>query len=206
MVVLWAAAERAAGEPLTGLLERRVWRPLQMRSTGFNPGGEACDRCSPSWKRADGTPVRGVVHDPTARRLGGVTGNAGLFSTAADLARFAAMMASGGELEGTRILREETIRTFTARQAGAGNRALGWETPPATGGSAGAQFSRRAFGHTGYTGTSMWIDPERGTWTVLLANRTFDPQAPNRIQALRRAVNDRVAEAAELADVAALAE
>ena len=206
MVVLWAAAERAAGEPLDGLLQRRVWDPLQMRSTGFNPGGEACDRCSPSWKRPDGTPVRGVVHDPTARRLGGVTGNAGLFSTAADLARFAAMMASGGELEGTRILREETIRTFTARQPGAGNRALGWETPQATGGSAGAQFSRRAFGHTGYTGTSMWIDPERGTWTVLLANRTFDPQAPNRIQALRRAVNDRVAEAAELADVAALAE
>jgi serine-type D-Ala-D-Ala carboxypeptidase len=206
MVVLWAAAERAAGEPLAALLERRVWQPLQMRSTGFNPGGEACDRCSPSWKRDDGTPVRGVVHDPTARRLGGVAGNAGLFSTAADLARFAAMMASGGELEGTRILREETIRTFTARQPRAGNRALGWETPPATGGSAGAQLSRRAFGHTGFTGTSMWIDPERGTWTVLLANRTFDPQAPNRIQALRRAVNDRVAEAAELADVAALAE
>ncbi len=177
-----------------------------MVSTGYEPGGEACDRCSPSWKRTDGTPVRGVVHDPTARRLGGIAGNAGLFSTAADLARFAGMMSSGGELEGVRIFREETIRAFTARQPGAENRALGWETPKATGGSSGREFSRRAFGHTGFTGTSMWVDPERGTWTVLLANRTFDPQAPNRIQALRRAVNDRVAQAAELADVAGMGE
>jgi serine-type D-Ala-D-Ala carboxypeptidase len=205
-VVLWAAVERAAGEPLEELLQRRVFGPLQMTSTRFRPGGEACDRCSPSWRSPDGTPVRGVVHDPTARRLGGVAGNAGLFSTAADLARFAAMLASGGELEGARVLQEGTIRTFTARQSGAENRALGWETPMPSGGSAGALFSRRAFGHTGYTGTSMWIDPERGTWTVLLANRTFDPQAPNRIQALRRAVNDRVAQAAELADVAGMGE
>lgn len=199
-VVLWEAAERAAGEPLEGLLQRRVYAPLAMRSTRFNPGGEACDRCSPSYRKADGTPVRGKVHDPTARKLGGVAGNAGLFSTAADLARFSAMLASGGELEGVRVFREETIRQFTARQAGAGNRALGWETPKARGGSAGTEVSRKAFGHTGFTGTSLWVDPERGTWTVLLTNRTFDPQASNRIQALRRAVNDRVAEAAALAD------
>jgi serine-type D-Ala-D-Ala carboxypeptidase len=191
------------------------WRPCWSAASGSRcrcappgstPAARRATAARPRGSVTTARPVRGVVHDPTARRLGGVAGNAGLFSTAADLARFAAMMASGGELEGTRILREETIRTFTARQPRAGNRALGWETPPATGGSAGAQLSRRAFGHTGFTGTSMWIDPERGTWTVLLANRTFDPQAPNRIQALRRAVNDRVAEAAELADVAALAE
>jgi len=200
-VALYAAAERAAGEPLDGMLERRVFGPLGMISTGYLPGGEACDRCSPSYRKDDGTPVRGKVHDPIARKLGGVAGNAGLFSTAADLARFAAMLAEGGELEGVRIFREETIRQFTAKQPGAGNRALGWETPKQSGGSSGGQVSRKAFGHTGYTGTSLWIDPERGTWTVLLANRTFDPHASNRIQALRRAVNDRVAEAAELADV-----
>jgi len=199
-VVLWAAAERAAGEPLDALLQRRVYRPLGMVATRFNPGGEACDRCSPSFRKDDGTPVRGKVHDPTARKLGGVAGNAGLFSTAADLARFAAMLASNGTLEGVTVLKEETIRQFTARQPKAENRALGWETPKASGGSAGAQVSRKAFGHTGFTGTSLWVDPERGTWTVLLANRTFDPHASNRIQALRRAVNDRVAEAAELAD------
>jgi CubicO group peptidase (beta-lactamase class C family) len=199
-VVLYAAAEHAAGEPLPQLLQRRVWRPLGMVSTGYNPGGEACDRCSPSYKRDDGTPVRGKVHDPIARKLGGVAGNAGLFSTAADLARFAAMLASGGSLEGVPVFRTETIRQFTAKQPNAGNRALGWETPKSSGGSSGSEVSRRAFGHTGFTGTSMWIDPEAGTWTVLLANRTFDPHASNRIQALRRAVNDRVAQAAALAD------
>lgn len=200
-VVLYAAAQKAAGEPLDEMLERRLFKPLGMISTGYLPGGEACDRCSPSYRKDDGTPVRGKVHDPTARKLGGVAGNAGLFSTAADLARFAAMLAEGGQLQGVRIFREETIRKFTARQQDAGNRALGWETPKQNGGSSGGQVSRKAFGHTGYTGTSMWIDPERGTWTVLLANRTFDPHASNRIQALRRAVNDRIAEAAELADV-----
>ncbi|HEU4885437.1 MAG TPA: serine hydrolase, partial [Longimicrobium sp.] len=122
-------------------------------------------------------------------------------STAADLARFAAMLAQGGTLDGVPIFREETIRQFTVRQADAGNRALGWETPKQSGGSAGGEVSRKAFGHTGFTGTSLWVDPESKTWTVLLTNRTFDPHASNRIQALRRAVNDRVAEAAELADV-----
>lgn len=199
-VVLWEAARRAARQDLEQMLQARVFGPLGMKSTRYNPGGEACDRCSPSFTNDAGKPVRGKVHDPTARKLGGVAGNAGLFSTAADLARFAAMLANGGELEGMRVLDESTIRQFTARQPNAGNRALGWETPKASGGSSGSQVSRKAFGHTGFTGTSLWVDPERGTWTVLLANRTFDPHASNRIQALRRAVNDRVAEAAALAD------
>jgi CubicO group peptidase (beta-lactamase class C family) len=200
-VVLFAAAERVAGEPVDELLQRRVFTPLGMISTGYLPGGEACDRCSPSYRKDDGTPVRGKVHDPTARKLGGVAGNAGLFSTAADLARFAAMLAEGGTLDNVHVFDEQTIRQFTERQADAGNRALGWETPRQSGGSAGRQVSRKAFGHTGFTGTSLWVDPESRTWTVLLTNRTFDPHASNRIQALRRAVNDRVAEAAELADV-----
>jgi CubicO group peptidase (beta-lactamase class C family) len=200
-VVLYAAAQRVAGEPLDQMLERRLFQPLGMISTGYNPGGESCDRCSPSYRRDDGTPVRGKVHDPTARKLGGVAGNAGLFSTAADLARFAAMLAEGGELDGVRIFDAQTILQFTAKQPDAGNRALGWETPKESGGSSGREVSRKAFGHTGFTGTSLWVDPESKMWTVLLTNRTFDPHASNRIQALRRAVNDRVAEAAELADV-----
>jgi CubicO group peptidase (beta-lactamase class C family) len=196
-VVLWAAAEQAAGEPLAELLARRVYAPLGMRSTGFNPG-EGCERCSPTWRRG-GAPVRGIVHDPIARKLGGVAGNAGLFSTAADLSRFAAMLANGGELQGVRVLEEETIRDFATRQPGAGERALGWETPKANGtGAAGKSLSRRAFGHTGFTGTSLWVDPERRTWTVLLTNRTYDPRTSSRIQQLRRAVHAYVTEAADL--------
>jgi serine-type D-Ala-D-Ala carboxypeptidase len=195
-VVLWAAAEAANGGPLYRLLDERVFGPLEMRSTTFLPGSW-CDRCAPTEQRKDGTDFRGVVHDPTARRLGGITGNAGLFSTVHDLTRFASMLASGGELDGHRILKSETIRTFTTRQAGAGTRALGWDTPSRGGtGAAGVQISSAAFGHTGFTGTSLWIDPERGTWVILLANRTYQPRAPNKIQAVRRAVHDWVAVAA----------
>jgi CubicO group peptidase (beta-lactamase class C family) len=195
-VVLYAAAERAAGEPLYRLLDRRVFGPLGMQSTAYAYGA-GCQRCAGT-SRSLGEGYRGRVHDPIARRLGGVAGNAGLFSTVHDLARFAAMMANGGELEGVRVLRPSTVRTFTMRQPGSGTRALGWDTPgrPDTG-MTGRRASAGSFGHTGYTGTSLWIDPERGTWVVLLANRTYDSEENNRMQALRRTLHDRVAEATE---------
>jgi CubicO group peptidase (beta-lactamase class C family) len=196
-IVLAAAAEQAAGEPLYRLLDRRVFGPLGMKSTTFLPG-EWCSRCAPTDQRRDGTLHRGVVHDPLAQQLGGIAGHAGLFSTVHDLARFAAMLARGGELDGVRVLNEETLRLFTARQPGAGTRALGWNTPdPRGNGAAGLGISPRAFGHTGFTGTSLWVDPDRGTWTVLLSNRTFEPRGPNRMQSLRRSVNDLVASAVE---------
>lgn len=196
-VILWAAAERAAGEPLRDLLQRRVFQPLRMRSTRFLPGA-ADENCAPTGQRPDGTPLRGLVHDPISRKLGGVAGNAGLFSTVHDLARFAAMLAGDGELDGVRVLRAGTVQRFTQRQPGAGTRALGWDTRAANGrGAAGESMSPRAFGHTGFTGTSLWVDPDRGTWTVLLTNRTYRPRADNRIQALRRSVHNHVAAAAE---------
>jgi CubicO group peptidase (beta-lactamase class C family) len=191
-VILFAAAERAAGEPLYRLLDRRVFHPLGMLSTTY-VAGEGCIRCAGT-SRTRGDAYRGKVHDPISRRLGGLSGNAGLFSTAHDLARFAAMMANGGELHGERIFERGTVRMFTQRQPGTGTRALGWDTPGAPGtGAAGARVSDRSFGHTGFTGTSIWIDPERGTWVVLLANRTYE-EGPNRMQALRRTLHDRVAD------------
>ncbi len=195
-VVLWAAAEAAHGSPLYRLLDERVFGPLDMRSTTFLPG-RWCERCAPTEQRKDGVEFRGVVHDPTARQLGGIAGNAGLFSTVHDLSRFAAMLSMGGELDGVRVMNRETIERFTRRQSGAGSRALGWDTPGAgSGGAAGMQISASAFGHTGFTGTSLWVDPARGTWVVLLSNRTFEPRAPNRIQAVRRSIHDLVAAAA----------
>ncbi len=182
MVVLFAAAERAAGEPLPDMLRRRVWEPLGMTSTGFSPGG-GCDLCAPTSRK--GLSFRGMVHDPIARRLGGVAGNAGLFSTAHDLGRFAAMLANGGELEGVRVLRAETVRAFTHRQPGARTRALGWDT------------RGTAFWHTGFTGTSLWVDPDRGVWAVLLTNRTYGSSRRNPLPALRRVVHNWVEDAAE---------
>lgn len=194
-IVLWAAAEAAAGERLEDLLQRRVFGPLDMRSTGFRPG-ELCFRCAPTAPREG---YRGIVHDPLARRLDGIAGNAGLFSTAHDLGRFAAMLASGGELDGVRVFSQATIDLFTQRQPGADTRALGWDTPDEWGrGAGGLRISPNAFGHTGFTGTSLWVDPVRGTWAVLLANRTYDPVGPNRMQSLRRELNDHVASAIDL--------
>jgi CubicO group peptidase (beta-lactamase class C family) len=202
-VVLWAAAERAAGEPLHRLLDRRVFGPLEMRLTTFLPGS-SCVSCVPTERRKDGTVIRGRVHDPTAYRLGGIAGNAGLFSTAHDLARFAAMMANGGQLDGVRVLKRSTIEQFTRRQPGAGTRALGWDTPARTGtGAAGLRISPRAYGHTGFTGTSLWIDPDRGTWTVLLSNRTYAPKASNQIQSVRRSVHDWVSTSYDVGPVVA---
>ncbi|HET8656910.1 MAG TPA: serine hydrolase domain-containing protein, partial [Longimicrobiaceae bacterium] len=196
-VVLFAAAQRAAGEPLPELLRRRVWAPLGMNSTMYAPGPD-CTRCAPTLTRSDGSFYRGEVHDPIAHALGGVAGNAGLFSTAHDLARFAEMLAGGGELDGVRVLQRATVQKFTHRQPGAGTRALGWDTPDPRGyGAAGLKISPNAFGHTGYTGTSLWVDPDRNTWTVLLANRTFAPRASNEIQSVRRRVHGWVADAAD---------
>jgi CubicO group peptidase (beta-lactamase class C family) len=150
-----------------------------------------CRDCAPT-----AATIHGRVHDPIARRLDGVAGNAGLFATASDIGRFAAVLANGCELEGVRILKEETVNMFTARQPNAGSRALGWDARIAAApvGSAG---SHRAVVHTGFTGTSIWIDPARGTWEVLLTNRTDTPRTPNRIQSVCRSVNERLAEAAD---------
>lgn len=195
-ILLWVAAEKAAGEPLPELLERRVYRPLGMNSTGFRHE-KPCPHCAPTSPLHDASPAR--LHDPVGRRLGGVAGHAGLFSTGDDLARFAMMFANGGELDGVRVFRPETVHEFTSRQPHAGTRALGWDTPNATRtSSAGTRMSMRAFGHTGHTGGSMWIDPESGVWAVLLSNRTYNPRTgESGIQGVRRAVNDLAAEAAD---------
>lgn len=194
-IVLWAAAQAAHGGSLPELLRERVYEPLEMWSTGFTPG-ESCWQCAPTEDRPG---FRGTVHDPLARRLGGIAGHAGLFSTVHDLSRFAAMLVNGGELDGVRVLQKGTIDLFTMRQPGAETRALGWDTPSEEGeGAGGLRISRSAFGHTGFTGTSLWVDPERGTWTVLLSNRTYRPNGPSRMQALRRELNDLVATSIDL--------
>src|SRR5690606_15073078 len=102
--------------------------------------------------------------------LGGVAGHAGLFSSARDLSIFAHMMLSGGEYGGVRILNENTIARWTARRNPRSSRAIGWDTP-SPGASSGRFFSPRSFGHTGFTGTSIWMDPERGVFVILLTNR-----------------------------------
>ena len=149
-----------------------------------------------------GHPVAGVVNDQNAARLGGVAGHAGLFASAGDVARFAQFMLGEGALSGgPRLLRAETVRTFTTvavkARRGASARTLGWEALP-TGedvSSAGTLFGPRSYGHTGWTGTSLWIDPERNLFVVLLTNRAYAPRARRPFTVLKD-VRGRVADAA----------
>ena len=140
----------------------------------------------------------GEVHDESAARLGGVSGNAGLFSNALDLSRFAALLLNGGAWDTLQLIRAETVAEFTARQnlpAGS-TRALGWDAPSDSGySSAGSKLSRRAFGHTGFTGTSMWMDPERDLFIILLTNRVNPTRANSAILRVRSQVADLVVDA-----------
>jgi CubicO group peptidase (beta-lactamase class C family) len=135
-----------------------------------------------------------VVHDGNAYRLGGVAGHAGLFSTAWDLSVYAQTLLNGGAYGTRRVLQNGTVAAWTRRQPNAGTRALGWDTP-APRSSAGSYFSERAYGHTGFTGTSLWIDPARDLFVVLLTNRTYSEGSQARILQVRARVADLAARA-----------
>ena len=136
--------------------------------------------------------VHGVVHDENAFAMGGVAGHAGLFSSARDLAAFGGMMLSGGATAGGRLFGARTMATFTRRYDDSASRALGWDTPSGRS-SAGDYFSATAFGHTGFTGTSIWIDRELDVFVVLLTNRVNPTRENTKHIAFRRAVHDAVA-------------
>ena len=138
--------------------------------------------------------MHGVVHDENAWAMGGVAGHAGLFSSARDLAVFAQMLLNGGSFDGVRILKPETVARWTARQSSTSSRALGWDTPSGRS-SSGNYFSAWSFGHTGFTGTSMWMDPRTNIFVVLLTNRVNPTRENSRIGAARRAVGDAVQKA-----------
>jgi CubicO group peptidase (beta-lactamase class C family) len=189
-VALYAAAQRAAEEPLPRYLQHRVWGPLGMASTGMGvPVG--CARCAPTLYLAEeDVPYSGGSYDEIGRRLDGLSGNAGAFSTGMDLARFAAMIANEGRLGNTRVFKRATVRAFTRAQPEAGTRALGWEVYCREGIVPDQRSCRQpyAFGHTGVTGTSLWIDPVSRSWVVMLTNRSYLPRRDFDMQEFRRRV------------------
>jgi uncharacterized protein YbbC (DUF1343 family)/CubicO group peptidase (beta-lactamase class C family) len=174
---------RVAGMPFERFVQERLAAPLGMRDTMFNPPESLRPRvaptenCTPFGWPCEGPNqimLRGIVHDPTARRMGGVAGHAGLFSTAADLARYCRMVLGGGALGSTRILSPLTVLKMTspATPAGMANvRALGWDLDSSYSSNRGELFPVGSFGHTGWTGTSVWMDPITKTFVVLLTNR-----------------------------------
>jgi len=193
MIILQLVMERITGKTLDVLANEKIFRPLGMIDTQFQPPIALRPRIAPTQvDEARGGLLWGTVHDENAWAIGGVAGHAGLFSTAKDLALFSMMILNGGEgANGVRIVKPATIARWTARQGKESTRALGWDSPEG-GSSAGQFFSPWSFGHTGFTGTSIWIDPEKDLFVVVLTNRVNPTRNNNRHVQLRRDVADAV--------------
>jgi CubicO group peptidase (beta-lactamase class C family) len=193
-ILLGVALERLADESLDRFCQREIFGPLGLTHTTFKPAPELRPQIPPT---ADDQTFRhriiqGEVQDENASVLGGIAAHAGLFATAEDLATFAVVMLRGG----TPILRSETVALFTTRESApeATSRALGWDTPSEPSQS-GRYFSPRSYGHLGYTGTSLWIDPERNLSVTLLTNRTWPDCANQAIKQIRPRFHDAIFEA-----------
>ena len=196
MILLQLVMERISGKTLDVLAAEKIFRPLGMTDTQFNPPPTLRSRIAPTRvEDTNGGTRWGTVHDNNAYMMGGVAGHAGLFSTARDLALFSLMMLNGGEgANGVRIAKPSTIARWTARQARESSRTLGWDTPDG-GSSAGQFFSPWSYGHVGFTGTSLWIDPQKDVFVVILTNRVNPTMSNTRHVQLRRDVVDAVGQA-----------
>ena len=173
-ILLGEIVERITMQPLSLYAQESVFGPLGMTDTGFRPADEKLVRIAPTTRMEDGSVLRGVVHDPTARAMGGEAGHAGLFTTAHDLARYTRMILNHGELDGSRILRPETVKLMQTVQSPefiTARRGLGFDIDSPYAGPRGKIFPRGSFGHSGWTGTSLWIDPFSRTSIIFLSNR-----------------------------------
>ena len=190
-ILLGEIVRRVSGMPLPEYADQSFYQPLGMKDTRFQPPEQWRDRIAPTQKIPEfPAPLRGVVHDPTARFMGGVAGHAGLFTTAADLARFATMMMRGGELDGHRVLAAATVRKMTTPQSPADKaelRGAGWDIDTRFSSNRGALLPLGSYGHTGFTGTSVWIDPLSQTIIIIMSNRVH-PDGSGSVVSLRSKV------------------
>jgi CubicO group peptidase (beta-lactamase class C family) len=194
--LLGEIVQRVAKVPLEVFVQREVYGPLKMTDTGYLPAQDKLPRIAPT-EVVDGKPWRGVVHDPTARHMGGVAGHAGLFITASDLARYARMLLNLGKLDGVRIFKPETVKLMTSVQSPpdiSARRGLGWDIDSPYAGPRGAVFPVGSYGHTGWTGGSVWIDPASKTFVIFLSNRNH-PTESGSVVALRRRLGTLAAQA-----------
>jgi CubicO group peptidase (beta-lactamase class C family) len=180
---------RVSGMPLDKFCAQEIYGPLKMTDTGFLPPHSKIPRIAPT-EMTGGVMLRGTVHDPTARFMGGVAGHAGLFTTAPDMARFARMMLNMGELDGVRIFQPETVKLMTSVQTPPGmedRRGLGWDIDSGFSSPRGQHFPLGSYGHTGFTGTALWIDPFSKTFFIFLSNRVH-PDGKGSVISLYRAI------------------
>jgi uncharacterized protein YbbC (DUF1343 family)/CubicO group peptidase (beta-lactamase class C family) len=194
-IVLGEIVRRVSGQGLEEFTAKEVYRPLKMADTGFLPAKSKLPRIAPT-EKVENEILRGVVHDPTSRRMGGVAGHAGLFTTASDIARYARVMLNAGTLEGVRIFKEETVRQMTSVHSAEtvpARRGLGWDIDSGYSRPRGRHFPLGSFGHTGFTGTSLWMDPFSKTFWIFLSNRVH-PDGRGNILPLQAALASMAAE------------
>ncbi|MEK7263923.1 MAG: glycoside hydrolase family 3 N-terminal domain-containing protein [Bacteroidota bacterium] len=197
-IILGKIVEQISGKSLSAFCNENFFVPLGMKRTFFTPSKKEKENCAPTeidtlWRKKL---VQGTVHDETAAMLDGIAGNAGLFSSANDLAIFMQMLLNGGMYRGKQYLKKETIDLFTAEQSEKSSRALGWDRKTTNGySSAGNLFSANTFGHTGFTGTSVWADKERNLFVIFLTNRTFPTRENKKIRNARSQLHDAVIKA-----------
>jgi beta-glucosidase-like glycosyl hydrolase/CubicO group peptidase (beta-lactamase class C family) len=194
MITMGKVVEKITGMPLHVYVRREFFEPLGMKRTMYAPPESLASQCAPTeidtlWRKRL---VQGQVHDENAALLDGVAGHAGLFSTASDLAVYMQMLLNKGAYGGVRFLKESTVIEFTRKYVPGQERYLGWDMKSPTGSSAGTLFSPSSFGHLGFTGTSVWTDPDRRISVILLTNRVHPTRASQKIQRIRPAVHDMV--------------
>ncbi len=197
-ILLGKIVEKLSGVSLDRYVDSVFFEPLGMTRTMYTPPASYLGNIAPTEydsvyrKRL----VQGIVHDENAYALGGVSGHAGLFATASDLAVFLQMLMNGGSYAGVRYLNPETVRLFTTKETPSSTRLLGWDTKTVTGYStAGTLFGPQSFGHTGFTGTSLWVDPDRNLFVIFLTNRVHPTRANSKIARVRPELHDAVVRA-----------
>ena len=196
-ILLAEIVHRLSGKPIDRFAQDEIFEPLGMRESMFRPPATLLDRIAPTERLQDGLLLHGVVHDPTTRYMGGVAGHAGLFSTASDLSRYCRLILRRGRIGGKRLLSPLGVAAMTTAQQPKGlpSRGLGWDIDSPYASNRGDLFPRGgSFGHTGYTGTSLWIDPSTDAYVVLMTNRVH-PNTKTSVVSLR----SRVASAAAAA-------
>jgi len=196
-VVLGKVVEKVSGKSLDTFAKENFFSLLSMSSSRFRPPKLDRDRIAPTERTRAGGMMRGDVHDPLASMLGGVAGDAGLFSTARDLSRFCRMFLNQGSLDGVTVLEPQTVQSMVSPQSPAGKenvRGFGWDINSIYSSVRGSHFSSQSYGHTGYTGTSLWIDPAVESYVIILTNRVH-PDGKGNVKELRTQIADIVGNA-----------
>jgi uncharacterized protein YbbC (DUF1343 family)/CubicO group peptidase (beta-lactamase class C family) len=194
--LLGEIVQRVSSMPLEEFVRREIFEPLKMKDTRYLPLAADLARVAPT-EVVNGKPYRGVVHDPTARKMGGVAGHAGLFTTATDLARYCRMLLNDGQLDGVRLFEPKTVEFMTSVQTPetlSVRRGFGWDIDSGYSGPRGKAFPLGSYGHTGWTGTSLWVDPFSQTFVIFLSNRNH-PNEQGNVGELRARLGTLAAEA-----------